>query len=285
MPNDNLVTIPGQGHIYLAPVGTPKPTDLTDPESPWYDVGHTSADDNITISRDGGDTKTLGSWQNSALKVQRDPTTFAIVMNLLETSNVTLELYFGGGDKSVAGVFGVSSSPTPQERAMFVRIIDGDNEFPFYIPKVSISSDDDVETDTDKLMEYPVRCDILSVTGSNLMEFYGEHLGLQGDEVQTVTITGTPTGGTFTLTFSGQTTGTIAYNATAAAVATALRALSNILNADVDTAGGPLPGTPVTVTFKGQYEDTDVPQMTATGSFTGGTSPAVAVTTTTPGGN
>jgi hypothetical protein len=39
------------------------------------------------------------------------------------------------------------------------------------------------------------------------------------NEVQTVTITGTPTGGTFTLTSTGATTAAIAYNAAASAVA------------------------------------------------------------------
>jgi hypothetical protein len=105
------------------------------------------------------------------------------------------------------------------------------------------------------------------------------------DEVQTVTITGTPTGGTYTLTFSGQTTSAIAYNATASAVQSALEALSNIASGDVTCGGGPHPGTPITVTFGGGvYDGEDVPQMTASGSFTGGTSPAVTVSTTTPGG-
>jgi hypothetical protein len=105
------------------------------------------------------------------------------------------------------------------------------------------------------------------------------------DEVQTVTITGTPTGGTYTLSFSGQTTSGIAYNATAGAVQSALEALSNIASGDVVCAGGPHPGTPVTVTFGGNYDGADVPQMTASAAgLTGGTSPAVTVTTTTPGG-
>ncbi|MFE6126726.1 hypothetical protein ACFQ6Q_00415 [Streptomyces sp. NPDC056437] len=105
------------------------------------------------------------------------------------------------------------------------------------------------------------------------------------DEVQTVTITGTPTGGTYTLTFDGQTTSGIAYDATAGAVQSALEALSNIASGDVVCAGGPHPGTPVTVTFGGAYDGENVPQMTASAaSLTGGTSPAVAVTTTTPGG-
>lgn len=109
-------------------------------------------------------------------------------------------------------------------------------------------------------------------------------MGVGRDEVQTITITGTPTGGTFTLTYDGQTTGTIAYNADAATVDAALEALSNIGAGDVTCAGGALPGTPVTVTFTGALAKTNVSLMTASGAgLTGGTTPAVAVTTTTAG--
>jgi hypothetical protein len=52
------------------------------------------------------------------------------------------------------------------------------------------------------------------------------------NEVQQVQITGSPTGGTFTLTFDGQTTATIAYNATAATIQSKLEGLSNIGAAD-----------------------------------------------------
>lgn len=100
-------------------------------------------------------------------------------------------------------------------------------------------------------------------------------------EVQTITVTGTPTGGTYTLTYSGQTTTAIPYNATAAQVKTALEALSNIGYGDLSTGGGPHPGTAITVTWTGYEPGFDAPLMTATGSFTGGTTPAVAVATTT----
>ncbi|MEU4165581.1 hypothetical protein AB0F46_01685 [Streptomyces sp. NPDC026665] len=104
------------------------------------------------------------------------------------------------------------------------------------------------------------------------------------NEVQSIAITGGPTGGTYTLTYSGQTTAAIPYNATAAQVRTALAALSNIGTGNVTCTGGPHPGSPVVVTFTGALAGTDVAQMTATASLTGGTSPTVAVTTTTPGG-
>jgi len=104
-------------------------------------------------------------------------------------------------------------------------------------------------------------------------------------ELQTVTITGTPTGGTFTLTWSGQTTAAIAYNATASVVQAALIALSNIGTGDVVCTGGALPGSAVTVTFAGALANTDVAAMTASGaSLTGGTSPAVVIATGTAGG-
>ncbi|MEV4975523.1 hypothetical protein [Streptomyces scopuliridis] len=119
------------------------------------------------------------------------------------------------------------------------------------------------------------------VTASGL---YAPYAGTTS-EVQTVTVTGTPTGGTYTLTFSGQTTAGIPYNATAAQVKSALEALSNINPGDVATGGGPHPGTAVTVTFGGQYSGDNVAQMTASATnLTGGTSPAVAVATTTGGG-
>lgn len=101
-------------------------------------------------------------------------------------------------------------------------------------------------------------------------------------EVQTVTVTGTPTGGTYTLSWGGNTTAAIPYNATAVQVRDALADLPDLNYTDITTAGGPHPGTAITVQFGGQYAGTDVAQMTASGAgLTGGTTPAVAVTTTT----
>jgi hypothetical protein len=124
------------------------------------------------------------------------------------------------------------------------------------------------------------------VPDPNILGFLiGGDVILTPSEVQSLTITGGPTGGTFTLTYSGQTTATIAYNAAASAVQTALEALSNIDPGDVTCTGGPLPGTPVVITFGGQFAGTDVTEITtSSGSLTGGTTPTAAISTTTPGG-
>lgn len=102
------------------------------------------------------------------------------------------------------------------------------------------------------------------------------------NEVQTITITGTPTGGNFRLNYKGSVTDNIAYNASASAVATALNALDSITeDGGVSATGGALPGTGVVVTFT---EDGVRATMTVENNgLTGGTTPAPAVAKTTSG--
>lgn len=100
------------------------------------------------------------------------------------------------------------------------------------------------------------------------------------DEVQRVSTTGTVTSGTFTLTYSAQTTAAINWNASAADVQSALIALSNIGPLDVVCSGGPLPATPVTITFQANLAATNVASITSTDSLTGG---STSMSTVTPG--
>jgi hypothetical protein len=100
-------------------------------------------------------------------------------------------------------------------------------------------------------------------------------------EVQTLTITGTPAGGTYTLKPTGTTTETaaIAYNATSAAVQAAIRALGGNYALAVVTGSA---GGPYSVTYP--FASGDVTQLViGTNSLTGGTSPTVAGTTGTAG--
>jgi hypothetical protein len=99
------------------------------------------------------------------------------------------------------------------------------------------------------------------------------------DEVQEVAITGGPTGGTFTLTFDGQTTGPIPYDATPGQLQVSLAALSNLSAGQVAVTGTPGDWT---VTFDSELGN--VGQLTADASgLTGGVDTAVEVSTTTAG--
>ena len=95
--------------------------------------------------------------------------------------------------------------------------------------------------------------------------------------VQIVTIAGQSLGGTFTLSYGGYTTSSIAYNASASTVQTALRALTSIGSTNVAVTGNN--GGPWTVTFQNTLGGQAITTMTITPSLTG-TSTSAGVQTT-----
>lgn len=104
--------------------------------------------------------------------------------------------------------------------------------------------------------------DEVTINGSLIGQRITDDVYPSTNETQTVIKSGTVTGGHFHLTFGGQTTGEIAYDATAATVQTALRALSTIGSSGCRCTGGPLPSTGVVVEFIGALAQTDVALLT-----------------------
>ena len=105
------------------------------------------------------------------------------------------------------------------------------------------------------------------------------------DEVQTVSIPSDTTGGSFTLTYDGQTTGNIQFDDTFGTLDGLLEALSNIGAGDVVVSGGPGPDTDWVVTFETALAGTDVDLMTADGAGLTGSDVTVIETQSGGGGN
>jgi hypothetical protein len=109
------------------------------------------------------------------------------------------------------------------------------------------------------------------------------------DEVQTLTIGGTPTAGTFKIAFEGFTTAAITWSSTNATlisnIDTALEALPAIGTGGVTTAAGSLTagiGT-ITLTFAGNRGKQAVATMTIADNSLTGTAPTLQIAETTPG--
>jgi hypothetical protein len=124
-----------------------------------------------------------------------------------------------------------------------------------------------------------------SLTGTTAAVAVATATAGTGSEVQTVTTTAgaADLGGTFTLTYDGQTTPPLsAASASAADVDTALEALTTIPVGGVTVVRGSAAGNgfPYTVTWN---EAGHRPAMTATGTSLTGTTAAVAVAQTTAG--
>jgi hypothetical protein len=136
------------------------------------------------------------------------------------------------------------------------------------------------------------------ITGGNVIEGgYTPYINAGAptagtNEVQTLTIGGTPSGGTFKLNYDGQITGAITWSATNATllanINAALDALPNLGTSYVVATAGTLTagiGT-VLLTFSGgSVARRAVNTMTVANNSLTGTSPTLAIAETTPGVN
>lgn len=122
------------------------------------------------------------------------------------------------------------------------------------------------------------------VTSGDDVGAIGPYQPASGDATLALAITGTPTGGTFTLTLAGDTTAAIVHNPLSSDIQIALEALENVSpdGEDLTVTGS---GTSFSVVFTagGRYDGV-TPTLSATSSLTGGSSPAVGVSTSTAGG-
>lgn len=102
-------------------------------------------------------------------------------------------------------------------------------------------------------------------------------------EVQTVTISGTPTSGSLVYSFKGQSTPPLAFDVATAALQAALEALTTIGTGGVTVSGSA--GASYVITFAGSLANKQQPmiEVYASTPLGGGTSPAVAIVETTRG--
>jgi hypothetical protein len=160
MALDNTAVLKvGVGHFYTAPVGTALPTDLRNPAGDWTHMGHTSVQDILSASSEGGETTTLRSLQNATLRTTTAARTEAFVMNLLQFDAPALKLYYGSNATvDGSGHVKVPASPVPTEVAWLVIFYDGQTTAGVYAPKASIIRNDDLSiADTENLAQLSVK--------------------------------------------------------------------------------------------------------------------------------
>jgi hypothetical protein len=156
--NDAVLKV-GTGHFYTAPVGTALPSDLRNPGGSWTHMGHTSVQDILSASSEGGETTTLRSLQNATLRTTTAARTEAFVMNLLQFDAAALSLYYGANATVDGnGHVQVPSTPVPTEVAWLVVFYDGQTTAGVYAPKTSIIRNDDLSiSDTENLAQLSVK--------------------------------------------------------------------------------------------------------------------------------
>lgn len=270
--NSSLARVYGSDYdaIFLADIGTALPADLNDPIAPAFDEVGWFSDDGITEANTGSKKALRGHQGGNVVRTRMEEGGKTFAFAALEDKPLTRELWdnvrsvtttTSGARREV-----VSPNQRVTAKTAIINLVDADDETiveKILIPRLEIAPDGDRAY---KVGELSVRGFVGEVIG----DFYrltGEGvIPVTAATVWDVTITGTPTSGSFQLVVNGFPTAPIAYNANAAAVSAALNALSGVTG---------LSG----ITTTGTYEITfpEAVYLTSMSALTGGSSPAVTV--------
>ena len=181
--NPNATTIPGKGTVLVAPPDTTAPDyETVDPTGTltggWEAIGHTSRENNVSLSKGGGDATQRGSWWDDALRATYDPITWSVTVNSIQIDKLTLELAFGDGTHDGdAGTYDISGSITAVKKALFILIVDGSTRMGIYIPNTTITIGDAPQISVDSFFEITLAAQMLnSPTTGKRFRFY--HPGL-----------------------------------------------------------------------------------------------------------
>lgn len=267
-----LILKPRAAHVFGAPTTTPVVLNITEGPSSqlaelptgYYDFGLLDKEDAITLSREmeKADINAIG-YSNP---VRSDITSdiFGMAFKGLETNRFNIETNLGVDLSGVTPdpVTGEVSFDQPavalirRQRYMLLSEV-GSGVDTIYFGRQFLAGEvsetgEQTITDGEGYLGWPFTVNAMVDTdyGVSVRHHFGgpgwknllEEAGFDPKVTYVVTIGGSPTGGTFTLSFGGQTTAGIAFNATAAAVQAALEALSNLDPGDVTVtgnAGGP----------------------------------------------
>jgi hypothetical protein len=159
---DNATLVIGTGNYFIAPYNavTPQalPADLTTIPSPWEAIGHTSLDEVISFTSEGGEATTVGTLQNKQLRTTYTTRTETINITLQQWDESGLKLYYGSNATvGTNGEIQVPINPTPTTVSFLAVFIDGENQFAVYAPKVEIFRADDIAVaDTESLAGLPL---------------------------------------------------------------------------------------------------------------------------------
>jgi len=160
--NDAALLKPSGVHVYTAPVGTARPTTtatLLAPPVTWTEVGHTTVDNLVDFSFEGGERTTLATAQKAAARESVSDIIESFGVNLLEWTKDSAELYYGANVRLLAdGGVEIPSKPVTKEVALLVVLTDGEAVAGFYAGKASAFRNSAVAVpDMNSLAQLPIK--------------------------------------------------------------------------------------------------------------------------------
>lgn len=168
------LVIPGHGTVFHAPVNTLPPAAplgvagfnlQADGPAPWKNLGHTSKQNTIAFTKEGGEKESLDTFLADAVRVTTGSTTWGVNIAALQMDEMNLDLAFNGDFDPATGGYTVAT-PAPIQAALFLYFQDTTGSLGFWIPNTEISLGDAPSVDTAQFFELPLSVSILAASNS-----------------------------------------------------------------------------------------------------------------------
>lgn len=241
--------------FFGGPLGTPLPTDAVDVLDAGLEPHGWMGDDGF-VNNIQRDVTKHRDFAGTVIKTTQDTYEETVAVTCCESNPAVLKTVFGDDNVTVDFVDGhrktaIRHDEAPLPRKSFVvRVIDGVKTRMLVIPEGQVTEVGEITWLSSELVQYTLTIDCFTPRAGEypdnpaaVNEYIDEPDVESDDDVENLVTLGSPSAGTFTLTFRGETTAGIAYNATSAAVKTALVALDDGFGASdwavTGSAGGP----------------------------------------------
>lgn len=244
--------------FFGGPIGTALPTDAVDVLDPALEPHGWMGDDGF-VNNIQRDVTKHRDFAGTVIKVTQDTYEETVAVTCCESNPVVLKTVFGEDNVSVSFSGGhrkVSirhdEAPLPR-KSWVVRVVDGVKTRMLVIPEGQVTEIGEVTWLSSELVQYTLTIDCFKPAEGTqpdnpaAVNEYIDEPDVTGDGTDYLVTLGSPSAGTFTLTYRGNTTAGIAYNAAATAVKSALVALDDGYDAADWTVTGST-GGPYTIT-------------------------------------
>jgi hypothetical protein len=170
--NSDAVLKVGTGAFYTADVGTEMPdvADLLTPGDPWEHMGHTSLDEILNSTTEGGERTPLPSLQApGGVRETVSAATRTYTINLLQFDTNTLKLFYGSNAEIDAnGRIQIPETAIPTEAAWLFVFRDGSRVGALHAARTSIIGGEDFGiSDTESLSRLALSITPMVADGDN----------------------------------------------------------------------------------------------------------------------
>lgn len=166
---DTSLIVPGHGTVFWAPEDADLPADpLTafqlakDAPEGWVDLGHTSKENTIEFSKDGGDKTQLDTWYADAVRVVYGAMQWGMSVAALQMTKQTLDLAFQGEMDATNGRYIVPASSGATRGQLAILFQDVTDSMVFYLPNTQTLLGDAPSVNVEGFFEVQLSVSILS---------------------------------------------------------------------------------------------------------------------------